>query len=144
MVKTSKLLTVVLFTFALAHAQDAQIIVAMENAWNLAELHRDASAVGSLLTEDFVMTVAEGTVLNKAQLIASLQDADYEPQLLQSEKMTVHFYGTTAIVTGTYHEKGLYHGKLWERRGQFTDTWIFLNGRWQCGASHFSVPPKAN
>jgi hypothetical protein len=33
-------------------------------------------------------------------------------------------------------------GKPWERRGRFTDTWIFISGRWQCAASHFSVKPK--
>jgi hypothetical protein len=33
-------------------------------------------------------------------------------------------------------------GKPWERRGRFTDTWMILDGRWQCIASHFSVKPK--
>jgi hypothetical protein len=41
-----------------------------------------------------------------------------------------------------HHEKDVDKGKSWERRGRFTDTWIFLNGKWQCVASHFSVKPK--
>ncbi len=67
-------LVVLLISPILAGAQDPQIIVAMENAWNRAELQKDASAVGSLAADDFVMTVAEGTLLNKAQLIASVKD----------------------------------------------------------------------
>jgi len=56
--------------------------------------------------------------------------------------MVVHSYGTTAVVTGAYYEKGVDKGKPWERRGRFTDTWMILDGRWQCIASHFSVKPK--
>jgi ketosteroid isomerase-like protein len=56
--------------------------------------------------------------------------------------MEVHSYGSTAVVTGIYYEKGTDKGKPWERRGRFTYTWISANGRWQCLASHFSVKPK--
>jgi ketosteroid isomerase-like protein len=124
---------------ALGHAQSPQVIIAMENAWNRAELEKDAHAVGSLTADDFVMTVAEGTLMNKAQFVASISDPSYTPQILESDHMAVHFFNTTAIVTGAYHEKGLYNGKRWERRGRFTDVWIFLSGKWQCVSSHFSV-----
>jgi ketosteroid isomerase-like protein len=135
-----------LFSFLLisilAEAQDSSKVVAMENAWNRAELHNDGSAVELLLADDFVMTVAEGTLYNKAQIVASVKDKSYRPDILESTDLVVHPYGSTAIVTGIYHEKGVDQGKPWERRGRFTDTWIFLNGRWQCVASHFSVKPK--
>jgi ketosteroid isomerase-like protein len=79
--------------------------------------------------------------MNKAQMIASVRDKSYRPEALESTGMVVHLYGATAIVTGAYHEKGVDKGKPWERRGRFTDTWILLEGRWQCVASHFSVKP---
>jgi ketosteroid isomerase-like protein len=110
-----------------AAAQDSSKIIAMENLWNRAELNNDAPAVQLLLADDFVMTVA---------------DQSYRPQALQSTGMVVHYYGSTAVVTGAYYEKGIDKGKSWERRGRFTDTWMNLNGRWQCIASHFSVKPK--
>ena len=66
----------------------------------------------------------------------------YRPEALQSTNMVVHYYGSTAVVTGAYYEKGTDKGKPWERRGRFTDTWMNLAGRWQCVASHFSVKPK--
>lgn len=125
-----------------AAAQDSSKVIAMENAWNRAELRNDAAAVELLLAEDFVMTVAEGTLYNKAQVIASVRDKTYRPDVLESTDMVVHAHSTTAVVTGAYHEKGLDKGKPWERRGRFTDTWMLLDGRWQCVASHFSVKPK--
>ena len=125
-----------------AYAQDSSKIIAMENLWNRAELSNDSAAVQLLLADDFVMTVAEGTLYNKAQMVASVADKSYRPLALQSSDMVVHYYGNTAVLTGAYYEKGIDKGKAWERRGRFTDTWMNLNGRWQCIASHFSVPPR--
>jgi ketosteroid isomerase-like protein len=126
----------------LAVAQDSTKIIAMENLWNRAELSNDANAVKLLLADDFMMTLAEGTLYNKAQTLASVADKSYRPEVLQSTGLVVHSYGNTAVVTGTFYEKGVDKGKPWERRGRFTDTWMNLNGRWQCIASHFSVPPR--
>jgi ketosteroid isomerase-like protein len=126
----------------LAGAQDSSKIIAMENLWNRAELNNDAPAVQLLLADDFVMTVAEGILYNKSQIVASVADKSYRPEALQSSDMVVHYYGNTAVLTGAYYEKGIDKGKPWVRRGRFTDTWMNLNGRWQCIASHFSVKPK--
>jgi len=87
-------------------AQDKSRIIALENSWNQAELHNDAHAVDLLLADDFVMTVADGYTLNKAALLASVRETSYRPDVLQSENMEVHMYGNTAIVTGSYLEKG--------------------------------------
>ena len=113
--------------------------MAMENAWNRAERRNDASAVRLLLADDFIMTTAEGSQLNKQQIVESVLDSSYRPDSLESSDMSVHQHGNTAVVTGIYHEKGSDKGKPYEQRGRFTDTWMFLDGRWQCVASHFSV-----
>jgi hypothetical protein len=73
----------------LAVAQDSSKIIAMENLWNRAELNNDAPAVRLLLADDFVMTVAEGTLYNKAQMVASVADKSYRPDVLQSTDMVV-------------------------------------------------------
>lgn len=127
---------------AAAQGQDASKVIAMENAWNHAEMQNDAAAVELLLADDFVMTTADGVLYNKQQILASVRDKSYKPDALQSSDMVLHSYGSTAVVTGIYYEKGIDKGKPWERRGRFTDTWIWAGGRWQCLASHFSVKPK--
>lgn len=111
----------------------------MENAWNRAELHNDAAAVRLLLADDFVMTTAEGGQLSKQQIVASVSDSSYHPAALESSDMVVHQHGNTAVIIGSYREEGSDKGKPYEQRGRFTDTWMFLDGRWQCVASHFSV-----
>src|SRR5215468_11239725 len=89
-----------------AVADEKSRILALENSWNQAELHNDAHAVDMLLADDFVMTVADGYTMNKAAMLASVRDTSYKPDVLQSDNMQVHMYGNTAIVTGSYLEKG--------------------------------------
>jgi ketosteroid isomerase-like protein len=140
--RTSALVMTVVLAAGCAFAQDSSKVLAMERAWNQAELRNDASAVQLLLADDFVLTAAEGTLYNKAQMISSIRDNSYRPDLLESSDMKVHSYGNAAVVTGMYHEKGTEKGRAWERSGRFTDTWVFLDNRWQCVASHFSTKPK--
>ena len=111
-------------------AQDKSRIVALENSWNQAELHNDAHAVDLLHADDFVMTVADGYTLNKAAMLASVHDTSYHPDVLQSDNIGVHMYSNTAILTGSYLEKGKDKGKPFESRGHFTDTLINLAGEW--------------
>jgi len=131
-----------LFAAPLAAGEDKSRIMALENSWNQAELHNEAHAVDMLLADDSVMTVADGYTMNKAQTLASVRDTSYRPDVLQSEDRTVHMYGNTAIVTGTFLEKGKDKGKPFERRGLFTDTWVSFSGQWRCVASHFSAKPQ--
>jgi ketosteroid isomerase-like protein len=124
------------------HGDEGQIL-ALENAWNQAELAHDPSAMGLILTDDFVITEPDGTLQTRQQHFAFAKDKSYHYDLLVSEDFRIKVYGDTGIVTGTYHEKGRYKGKLFDRRGRFTDTWIKVNGgAWQCAASHDSLPVK--
>ncbi len=135
----AKLAFIVALLWSSSLGQDNSRVIAMENAWNRAELHNDAAVVRLLLSDDFIMTTAEGSQLNKQQIVASVLDSSYRPEALESSDMVVHQHGNTAVVTGMYHERGSDKGKPYEQRGRFTDTWMFLDGRWQCVASHFSV-----
>src|SRR5437867_12552808 len=86
-------------------------IVALETAWNLAEVHKNGNAVGGLLADDFVYTEFDGTLMDKGQYLASFTNATYHPQQIASSEMKVHMYGSTAIVTGVYRDQGSNKGK---------------------------------
>ena len=42
----------------------------------------------------------------------------------------VHVYGNSAVVTGTYRERGTEKGNAYLRRGRFTDTWVYQDNTW--------------
>lgn len=125
-----------------ANEADISKILALENAWNQAQLHHDAAALDQLLPSTFVNTDYDGTIMNKAQFLADLKDPNYQASLVTNEDVKVFPYDNAAVVSGTYHTKGKYKGKPFEHWGRFTDTWLLQNGTWQCVASHSSLVKK--
>lgn len=118
---------------------DPTKLIALENAWNLAQLHRDARALDSLVADTFVYTDYDGTVMNKTQFMADIKDPSYTPTFVVNEGEKVFPYQKAAVVIGTYHTKGTYRGKPYEHYGRFTDTWLYEGGMWRCVASHTNL-----
>jgi len=121
---------------------DATKLIALENAWNQAQLHHDSNALNSLVSDEFVYTDYDGTVMNKAQFLADLKDPNYRASLIANEDARVISYPNVAIVVGTYHTKGTYKRQPFEHYGRFTDTWLYQNYKWQCVASHTNLIKK--
>ena len=94
----------------------------------------------SLLADDFIITVEDGGTFSKSGYIAHVGDSTVQVEVSESSDMKVRSHGSTAVVTGAYHEKGLSKGKRYEYRDHFTDVWMDVNGKWQVIASHYSIP----
>ena len=129
-------------TLGFAATAEETKILALENAWNLAQLHRDSKALDSLVADTFIYTDIDGTVMDKVQFLADNKDPNYKASFVANEDEKVFSYSTTAVVIGTYHTKGTYKGKAFEHFGRFTDTWIFQGGVWRCVASHTTLLNK--
>lgn len=120
---------------AQTHAEMENKLIAMENLWNLAQKDHDAKALDALVADTFVNTDWDGTVSNKAQFLSDAKDTAYKFETVGNTDVSVFIYGTTAIVSGTYHTTGTHKGKPFDSHGRFTDTWVQLNGQWKCVAS---------
>ncbi|HUM03972.1 MAG TPA: nuclear transport factor 2 family protein [Terriglobales bacterium] len=123
------------------HAEKSKII-ALENAWNQAQIHRDGEALNRLVADTFIYTDWDGTLLSKAQFISDSKDPSVETTLVANDDVQVYFYPGVAVVTGAYHARGKNKGKPFDHYGRFTDTWISLAGQWQCVASHTNLTRK--
>ena len=128
---------------AITHADDAGAdqakLLALENSWNLAQLQRDSRALQTLVSDKYVYTDYDGTVMNKAQFLTDNRDPSYKPTLVANEDMQVMTYSNVAIVIGKYHAKGTYRDKPFDHWGRFTDTWVYENNGWRCIATHTSL-----
>jgi len=118
------------------------MIIALENAWNQAQIHRDGEALNRLVADTFVYTDWDGTLLNKAKFIADSKDPSVETSMVANDDVEVYFYPGFAVVTGAYHAKGSNRGKPFDHYGRFTDTWFLLDGQWRCVASHTNLIKK--
>jgi len=126
---------------AITRAGDSEAakLLALENGWNLAQLQRDSKALQGLLSDRFVYTDFDGTVMNKVQFLEDNKDPDYKPTLVTNQDVQVITYPHVAIVIGKYHTKGTYQDKPFDHWGRFTDTWVYENDAWRCIATHTNL-----
>ena len=131
---------------ALAQTSDPNLakskLIALENAWNQAQIQRDGQALNSLLADTFVYTDWDGTIMNKASFTADMNNPSTQTMAVANSDVQVYFYPGVAVVTGAYHTKGSTKGKPFDHHGRFTDTWIMVGGNWRCVASHTNLIKK--
>ena len=120
----------------------ASKVLALEAKWNDAYKQSDFVTMNSLLAEDFIITVEDGTTYSKSGYIAHAGDGTTHVEVSKMSELKVRVHGNTAVVTGAYHEKGTIKGKPYEYHDRMTDVWINLDGKWQVIASHYSIPVK--
>ncbi|MBZ5718928.1 MAG: nuclear transport factor 2 family protein [Acidobacteriia bacterium] len=121
---------------------DETLILALESAWNQAELHHDAKAAADIMADTFISVDHHGKLLNKAQYLADLKDETFRPEQISNENPKVYMYGNTAIVTSAYRTKGTDSGQPFVHHGRFTDTWVKLDGKWICVADQETLIGK--
>jgi Domain of unknown function (DUF4440) len=118
---------------------DENRILLLENAWNAAEQQKNTKALDELLASSLVYTDYNGSFMTKSEFLASVASPTLHAEQIVNESVTVHSYGSSAIVTGIHREKVTASGKSYSRRGRFTDTWVSQDGIWQCVASQSTL-----
>src|SRR3984893_4313323 len=129
---------VLLFVATLAAAQQPTMsdeggrVLALENAWNHALEAKDAKALDMILANTFVSIDIDGSVSSKSEFLASIKAPGYRPSQAVTEQSNVQVYGDAAVVVGIFRVTGTEKGKPYVHRERFVDTWIKINGTWQC------------
>jgi len=116
-------------------------ILTLENAWNQAVQQKDAQALKILLAPELIDVEYDGTLMNKAEYLASVESPSTHPVRIVNEGMTVHLYGIVAVVSGMCRESGVKKGKAYAVRERFTDTWVRRGDKWECVASESTLIP---
>lgn len=110
-------------------------VIALEHAWNQAELRKDAKALDAIFDNALIYVDYDGTLKSKADFLARVKSKAAHPEQEITEAMTGYNIGATVVVTGIYMAKGMENGKPYVRQGRFVDTWINKDGRWVCVVS---------
>lgn len=113
----------------------AQALTDLENRWAKASKASDGDAIAALLSEDFVAIDADGSMHNKADVVARTKKAKWTTNEIGDVKVIAH--GSSAVVTGSWTGVGTDGaGKPVNARERWADTWVKMaNGKWQCVAS---------
>lgn len=121
-------------------SSEANTVLALERKWTEAYQQRNITNFSSILAEDFVITVEDGSTYGKEGYITHSADSSVHVEVAELSDLRVRMHGNTAVITGAYHEKGTSKRKPYEYHDRLTDVWMKLDGRWQVIASHYSVP----
>jgi ketosteroid isomerase-like protein len=117
----------------------ASQVLALEKKWNEVYKRGDIAVMDSLLTDDFIITVEDGSTFSKPGYIAQNGNSSVHVEISEMSDLQVRMHGNTGVVTGAYYEKRTEKGKSYEYRDRLTDVWMNTNGRWRLIASHYSL-----
>ena len=123
-------------------ADTATTIRKLEEKWTESYKKRQIDNLSSLLAEDFVITVEDGNTYSKSGYITHTADSSVQVDVAELSDLKIRMHGTTAVVTGAYHERGRSNGKPYEYHDRLTDVWMKFGNKWQVISSHYSVPLK--
>jgi ketosteroid isomerase-like protein len=129
-------------------ASDENEIRKTEHAWLNSYLTRNAAVMDRIEADEFRIVYPDGSVLTKAQELENLKKAA-TPQAdlkLETDDEKIRVYGTTAVVTGNFIQKGRYqagpkNGQDFRIVERYTDVYVKRDGRWQVVASHLTSAP---
>jgi hypothetical protein len=90
----------------------------------------------------FVYVDIDGSLRTKSEFLELVKNPPEKSSEIRNESMVAHAYSSAAVMTGVYREKGTAGGKLYSRKGRFTDTWLKVENGWQCVASQSTLVEK--
>jgi ketosteroid isomerase-like protein len=127
---------------AAQETSDAAHIRSLELQWTESYKQRQVDILSSLLADDFVITIEDGSTYSKTGYISHSAEPSVHVEVAEMSDLKVRMHGNTAVITGAYHERGESNGKRYEYHDRFTDIWMKSGSKWQVVASHYSVPVK--
>jgi ketosteroid isomerase-like protein len=121
---------------------DAATIRDLETKWADSYKNRQVDVLSSLMADDYVITMEDGSVYGKVGFISHTAQPSEKVDLVEFADLKIRMHGDAAVVTGSYHEKGESGGKPYDYRDRMTDMWMKIDGKWKLVASHYSIPAQ--
>jgi ketosteroid isomerase-like protein len=119
----------------------AEQLFQMEHDWVNANETGEVSALHRIFADDFIYTVDDGTLYEKAAFIelAERDPIDYDSVRLGT--MDIRWYGTTAVITGQGTSYWVDADGPQASTGQFTNVFVERDGEWKVVVGHSSPLP---
>jgi ketosteroid isomerase-like protein len=119
---------------------DAAAIRVLETKWAESYKNRQVDVLSSLMSDDYVITMEDGSVYGKVGFISHTAQPSEKVAVVEFADLKIRMHGDGAVVTGSYHEQGESAGKPYDYRDRMTDLWMKMDGKWKLVASHYSIP----
>ncbi len=105
-------------------------------------LEKDAKHAAGFYADDFILTTSSGKTKYKQTILDEIASKDLALDVNETSNVEVRMFGSTAVLTGTLHQKGVYRGKEFDVWMLVTDTWVETSSGWKILSGHASSQPK--
>lgn len=112
-------------------------ILALQRAFDEAELTADVARLGELLAEDFLSIGEQGFVLSKPEWIGRHREFRYLS--IATSELDVRRYGEATIVRCVQHSRASWRGEPMELAVRLSQVWIRQLAGWRIVAIQFST-----
>ena len=111
---------------------DQQILVELEQRWNIAFDRKDLKFIENVLADEFLATYPDGARGDKAKELTLAAEFNQQVESSTLDEFTVKVYGDTSIVWFTRHLVGISQSKRVEVTYRYVDVFVWRADRWQC------------
>jgi len=119
-----------------------KVLFKLEDDFTQAVVKRDPKALGRIVAPKWVYSDESGVMQRDEGIKAFTSGSDTVTSASNAD-MRAFVYPNTAVVIGILQLKGKGPSGPFTRRYRYTDTWVMLDGRWQCVASQdYLMPDK--
>ena len=91
--------------------------------------------------DDFLGTAPNGMVMDRAALIASVQNSPATYATLIATNVRIRIFQDTAIVTSVWSARGTQDGHGFSRQSRVIQIYVYTQGGWQVVASQETLLP---
>jgi ketosteroid isomerase-like protein len=123
-------------------AQDRRDLLQAEAVLCQAFQDGDATTLREWMDDSFTLTDSKGAVTDLAQNLDDVARRDPYYDVFRNHGQDVRLYGDAAIITGITTIRGRSGADAFAADFQYTDTWVYRDGRWKLAASHASRLPE--
>lgn len=110
---------------------DKAAVAALDTEYQLAVQNNDDETMGRILADDFVLTLANGKVVSREELLESARSKVTTYEYQDDSEQTVRLWGDTAVITALLRMKGSENGKPFEDKLWFSDVYVRTPSGWR-------------
>jgi ketosteroid isomerase-like protein len=107
----------------------------LNRQWMESYVRGDVAFLERHLSDDYISTFPDGSVLDKKGEIESLKSGAIALEAMIPGEMNVRLYGGTAVITGQSTIRAKVNGQEVSGEYRFTDIWVKQGDRWLAVAS---------
>lgn len=120
-------------------ANDSNTIIAQDRQLNQLIMAGDANAAAPIYLDEFVLTTSRGASKTKQDVVTEIGNQALHFEVNETSDVVIHQHGDVAVLTGTLHQRGVYHEKPFDSTLHVTDTWVRTKEGWRLLAGHAST-----